>query len=139
MTTQTQRQIQKQGHEVSSLRSETSAAAQTPTPRFDGRVAAQLWAEFSQYPREAGIAGRRFATLAPKIPDSEVLLYAIAEAAFEGHHAAGALNEPFLRSRCARIMEVVWAAQKADDAGAELVSKVDRGLRGISEILSGAT
>lgn len=93
------------GREGTRLPSEASAAAQFSGP-WDGRVAAQLWAEFSIFPREAGIAGRKFATFAPLLPVVP-LLYAIAEAAAEGHHAPGSLREDYLRSRCARIGETL--------------------------------
>lgn len=81
---------------------------------MDGRVAAQLWAEFSPYPREAPIAGRRFALYAPRLANIP-LLYAIAEAAVEGHHAAGALIEPYLRGRIARLNETLRDMQKAEE------------------------
>lgn len=102
---------------------EVSAAARIPWSGRDGAIA---WAEFSQYPSEAGIAGRRFAAYMNRLP-LPALWYAVAEAAAEGHHAAGALIESYLRSRCARIGEALRDIEKAEDRP-ELPNKTLRSL-----------
>lgn len=84
------------------------------TDDFTGQDAAFFWATYSPYPREAGIAGRRFTMLAPKLANVPLLL-AIGEAAVEGHHAAGSLIEPYLRSRIARINETLRDMEKAEE------------------------
>ena len=89
---------------------EGGAAARIPWSGRDGAIA---WAEFSPYSSEAGIAGRRFVAYMDRLP-LPALWYAVAEAAAEGHHAAGALIEPYLRSRCARIGEALREIEKAD-------------------------
>lgn len=93
---------------------EPSAAARTSEEGLDGRNAAEVWSWYSPYPREAGIAGRRFVGLARKLANVP-LLYAISEAAVEGHHAAGSLIEPYLRSRIARINETLRDMEKAEE------------------------
>lgn len=96
------------------------------------------WAEFSRYPREAGIAGRRFVVLMDRLP-LPALWYAVAEAAAEGHHAAGSLVEPFLRSRCARIGESLRAIEKQERADWLMDEMRPRlGMRSIADILGGA-
>lgn len=82
---------------------------------LNGGDAGVLWAEYSPYPAEAGIAGRRYKQLAPLYTDPWALLMAVCEAAFEGHHAAGSCRGDYLRSRAARIRETVYAEQKAED------------------------
>ena len=94
---------------------EGGAAAQIPWSGQDGAIA---WATYSQYPGEAGIAGRRFAQFMDRLP-LPALWYAVAEAALEGHHAAGALIEPYLRSRCARIGESLREIQRLEERSAE--------------------
>ena len=66
------------------------------------------------------------------------LWYAVAEAAIEGHHAAGALIEPYLRSRCARIGEALRDIQKAEENSRPERLVVNRGLRSIADILGAA-
>ena len=90
---------------------EGGAAAQIPWSGQDGAIA---WATYSQYPSEAGIAGRRFAQFMDRLP-LPALWYAVAEAALEGHHAAGALIEPYLRSRCARIGEALREIERVEE------------------------
>ena len=104
-------------HEVSTA-VETSAAARKAPTSWDGRDGAIAWATYSQYPGEAGIAGRRFAQFMDRLP-LPALWYAVAEAALEGHHAAGALIEPYLRSRCARIGESLREIQRLEERSAE--------------------
>lgn len=117
------------------LATRVSAAAQFSWSGQDGAIA---WAEYSKYPREAGIAGRRFAAYMDRLP-LPALWYAVAEAAIEGHHAAGSLVEPYLRSRCARIGEVLREIEKAEEgARPERIVVVRPGFRSISEILRGA-
>lgn len=93
------------------LATRVSAAAPISWSGQDGAIA---WATYSAYPREAGIAGRRFAAYMDRLP-LPALWYAVAEAASEGHHAAGALIEPYLRSRCARIGETLRDMEKSED------------------------
>jgi len=98
------------------------AARAVPWSGQDGAIA---WAEHSrEYAREAGIAGRRFATFMDRLP-LPALWYAIAEAAAEGHHAAGSLREDYLRSRCARIGEGLREIEKCDERAVQPM----RGLR----------
>ena len=112
-----------------------SAAAQFSWSGQDGAIA---WATYSQYPAEAGIAGRRFAAYMDRLPHP-ALWYAVAEAALEGHHAAGSLVEAYLRSRCARIGEVLREIEKAEEgARPERIVVVRPQLRSIAEILRGA-
>ena len=120
------------GYEVLSAE-RTSAAARSFEEGLDGRVAAEVWSWYSPHPREAGIAGRRFTMFAPKLANVALLL-AIAEVAVEGHHAAGGLIEPYLRSRIARINETLRDMAKAE----ERVPLVHRGMRSIADILGGA-
>lgn len=110
---------------------QSSAAARISWSGQDGAIA---WAEFSTHPREAGIAGRRFASLMDRLP-LPALWYAVAEAASEGHHAAGALVEPYLRSRCARIGESLREIEKQEES--EDVPHRGR-MRSVAEILAGA-
>lgn len=98
---------------------------------LNGGDAGIVWATFSPFPAEAGIAGRRFVQLAPRLPNLPLLL-AIGEAAVEGHHAAGSLVEPFLRSRIARINETLRDAQKAEE---RTPRRVPRGMRSLADIL----
>lgn len=93
---------------------EASAAARSYEDGLDGRCAAEVWSWYSPHPREAGIAGRRFTMYAYKLANVP-LLYAIGEAAVEGHHAAGSLIEPFLRGRIARINETLRDMEKAEE------------------------
>lgn len=120
------------GYEVLSAE-RTSAAARSYEDGLDGRCAAEVWSWYSPHPREAGIAGRRFTMLAPKLANVP-LLYAIGEAAVEGHHAAGSLIETYLRSRIARINETLRDMEKAE----ERMPLVHRGMRSIADILRGA-
>ena len=107
----------------------TTARSGAPIPRkrepgeLNGGDAAILWATYSRYPAEAGIAGRRFKALAPTYVDPWALLMALCEAAFEGHHAAGSLNGPFLRSRAARIREGMHEQRKREDREQEVVHR----------------
>lgn len=93
---------------------QSSAAARSYEDGLDGRCAAEVWSWYSPFPREAGIAGRRFTMLAPKLANVPLLL-AIGECAVEGHHAAGSLIEPYLRSRIARINETLRDMEKAEE------------------------
>ncbi len=112
------------------IATQSSAAAQIPWNGQDGAVA---WAEYSPYPREAGIAGRRFAAYAGRLP-LPALWYAVAEAALEGHHAAGSCVEAYLRSRCARIGETLREIEKREES--EPVRR--RGvMRSLADILGG--
>lgn len=112
-TVPTNQQTNKPRYEVLSAE-RTSAAARFYEDGLDGRCAAEVWATYSRYPREAGIAGRRFTMLAPRLANIPLLL-AIGECAVEGHHAAGSLIEPYLRSRIARINETLRDMEKAED------------------------
>lgn len=112
----------------------TSAAARPSGEALDGRNAAEVWSWYSPFPREAGIAGRRFTMYAPKLANVP-LLYAIAEAAIEGHHAAGSLIEPYLRGRIARINETLRDMEKAE----ETAYRPARGLRSIAHLLGKAS
>ena len=105
---------------------------------WNGGDAGTLWAIYSPFPQEAGIAGRRFVTFAARLPNLPLLL-AISEAAIEGHHAAGALIEPYLRSRIARINETLRDAQKAElRAEDRVVPPARHGLRSLADILGAA-
>ena len=99
---------------------------------LNGQDAAILWAEYSPYPAEAGIAGRRYKQLAPAYTDPWALLMALAEAAFEGHHAAGSLKGEYLRSRAARIRETVHEEEKVHE---RIPASRPRGMRSIADIL----
>lgn len=117
------------------LATRVSAVARIPWSGQDGAIA---WAEFSKYPLEAGVAGRRFATYRDRLP-LPALWYAVAEAAIDGHHAAGALIEPYLRWRCARIGEVLREIEKREEeARPERIVVVRPRLRSVAEILGGA-
>ena len=113
---------------------QSSAAARSYEGDLDGRCAAEVWSWYSPYPREAGIAGRRFTTYAPMLANVP-LLYAIGEAAVEGHHAAGSLIEPYLRGRIARINEELRKMQKAEELDES--RQVRRGMRSMGDILAG--
>ena len=115
------------------LATQVSAAAPISWSGQDGAIA---WAEYSEgYPREAGIAGRRFATYMNRLP-LPALWYAVAEAAAEGHHAAGSLVESYLRSRCARIGEVLRDIEKREEGvGADRRSTPNRAIRSLADIL----
>ena len=110
-------------------------AADAARKVYDGRDAARAWADNSPFPEEAGIAGRRWKMYAPRLAHGPLLL-AIAEAARESHHAAGALIEPYLRNRCARIAEELREAQKREE-------RDDRprhaGMRSMAAILGAAS
>lgn len=100
---------------------------------LNGGDAGILWAEYSRYPAEAGIAGRRYKQLTPHYTDPWALLMAVAEAAFEGHHAAGCCRGEYLRSRAARIRETVHEESNAR----QTFSPAHGRLRSISDILTG--
>lgn len=113
-------------------------ALRRAAPRSDalnGGDAAILWAEFSPYPAEAGIAGRRYKQLAPTYADPWALLMALCEAAFEGHHAAGSLNGEYLRTRAARIRETVHEEEKVHE---RIPAAKPRGMRSLADILGAA-
>jgi hypothetical protein len=101
---------------------------------LNGGDAGILWAEYSPYPEEAGIAGRRYKQLAPLYTDSWALLMAVAEAAFEGHHAAGSCRGEYLRSRAARIRETVHSERSPDMS----THRFSRGLHPLSAIIARA-
>lgn len=101
---------------------------------LNGGDAAILWAIYSPFPAEAGIAGRRYKQFAPLYTDSWALLMAVCEAAFEGHHAAGSCRGDYLRSRAARIREVVYAEQKQDMS----TPRFTPGMRPLTDILAKA-
>ena len=104
---------------------------------FDGTDAHWLWTQYSHRPEEAGIAGRRFRMYADRLPHLP-LLYAIAEAACEGHHAAGSLIEPYLRSRAARIAETLREMGKAEQQSS-VPHERGSGMRSVGDVLRAAS
>jgi len=116
------------------MRTKDCALRRAEVP-LNGGDAGILWAEYSPYPAEAGIAGRRYKQLAPTYTDPWALLMALAEAAFEGHHAAGSLNGEYLRSRAARIRETVHEEEKTHE---RIPASVRGRMRSLADILGAA-
>src|SRR5882672_7903499 len=119
------------------------------TREFDlVEMTAYAWWSLSSFPRERGIAARRFRDLEPRFVDDRVVFLAICEYAGErraascarcqrihvGYHAIG-LSEQVLRDRYGRIQEVQAAIDKAEEDERPITFQPARGLRSMTEVL----
>lgn len=120
---------------VPSRRTYVGLRAERADVPLNGGDAAILWAEYSKYPDEAGIAGRRYKQIVSLYTDPWALLMAVCEAAFEGHHAAGSCRAEYLRSRAARIRETVHFERKSQGVSAPRFS---HGLHPLADIIATA-
>ncbi|HEV8670976.1 MAG TPA: hypothetical protein VGS01_09610 [Candidatus Limnocylindria bacterium] len=113
-------------------------------------MTAYAWWSLSAFPRERGIAARRFRDLEPRFVDDRVVFLAIIEYAAErrpascsrcqrihvGYHAVG-ISEQVLRDRYGRIQEAQSAIDKAEENDIPVASfQPARGLRSMTEVLA---
>ena len=121
------------------------------TREFDlVEMTAYAWWSLSAFPRERGIAARRFRDLEPRFVDDRVVFLAICEYAGErraascarcqrihvGYHAIG-LSEQVVRDRYGRIQEAQAAIDKAEASEIPVSSfQPARGLRSMNEVLT---